>query len=139
MNTIISVLYIASGIASQYGPGIMESVVEHRQAGRAWQALPEFLPPMDHVAVLDCAEFGYPVSIRYAGEAAFHQALVVDCAGDAETVEWMERHNILLEMSHGKAVELDTVNVGHPAEMIRYRYEQADPAFLDGPSIAMVQ
>lgn len=107
------------GLASQYGPGVMERVVHHRQSGSAWVPLPQETPLVDgFIAVRDCDRLGEIVLLRPSGTEEWEQFWVVDCArpGDG-TAQWMDRHGILVEVDHGTAHRWDTVGLAAPIEV----------------------
>ena len=120
MNFTIALLVIVSGIASQYSPDTMR----HVAATRRWQGYS--IHDTRHIAVSDCGSVGEFRTIRYDGHSWEH-AQVIDCARDGDgTAEWMDANNILLEMSHKRAVELGTVGRGIAVEMVTWQFRQSD-------------
>jgi len=110
---------ILSGFASQYSPGVMESVVRVRQSGRTAMDLPAVLPAVDgFVAMEDCAMIGQIVYIRPKGETEWDSFLVADCSGHAETSAWMERNDILVEFGYKSAKRYDTIGRGLEIELM---------------------
>ena len=111
-------LVLTVGTLSQYAPGKMEVVVRVRQAGRTARHLPADLPEVDgYLAVLDCAEIGEVWTLRYCspgGACVIERFLVVDCAGDEETRNWMRRDNILGEIDGATAARWGVVGRGVP-------------------------
>jgi len=108
-----------SGFASQYAPGVMESVVRVRQSGRTAMDLPAVLPDVDgFVAMEDCAMVGEIVYIRPKGESRWDRFLVADCSGHAETSAWMERNKILVEFGYKAAKRYDTIGRGLEIELM---------------------
>lgn len=82
---------ILSGIASQYGPGRMESTIRVRQSGRTAYPLPTPLPKADvYFATLDCQDVGRWFEIRREGADEqgnpypWETAFATDCAGLAD-------------------------------------------------------
>lgn len=82
---------ILSGVASQYGPGRMESTIRVRQAGRTAYTLPIPVPQADvYFAALDCRDVGASFEIRRAGldesgaPYPWETAYAADCAGLAD-------------------------------------------------------
>ncbi len=82
---------ILSGIASQYGPGRMESTIRVRQAGRTSRNLPTPLPEADvYFAAIDCRDVGNwflirPADLDEAGQPhPWESAYATDCAGLAD-------------------------------------------------------
>ena len=139
-----------TGVASQYSPGVMQEVVENRQAGRAWVSLPAELPELHgYIAVAHCAELGQVWWIRPRGSAVVGQPgdelgqvqrvrpgtgewerhLVVDCAAPGDgTLEWMEANNVLVEVSYETAERWGVVGRGVPIEIgkqLEIEYGQA--------------
>lgn len=122
MNIIITIVIIASGIASQYAPGVMESVIAVRQAGRTAYTLPAQLPSVDgYIAVLDCAEIGNIWTLRNTESGAVERFLVADCAGDDATREWMQRGSVLVEVDAATARRWDAVGRGVRVERVERR------------------
>ena len=110
---------ILSGFASQYSPGVMESVVRVRQSGRTAMDLPAVLPAVDgFVAMEDCAMIGQIVYIRPKGETEWDSFLVADCSGHAETSAWMERNDILVEFGYNAAKRYGTIGRGLEIELM---------------------
>lgn len=93
---VLLVASIVTGVASQYDPGVFESVVRVRQRDGS---LPEVLPAYDgaHVAVLDCDSVGERVLVCRGADCRF--ALVADCAGIADGgYAWMVRNRVAGEL-----------------------------------------
>lgn len=120
MNALVVVAIILSGIASQYAPGVMESVISVRQSGMTAANLPGNLPDVDgFVAVKDCDRIGEILWLRPQGQRRWESFLVVDCANPADGADlWMERNNILVEVDHNTAKRWDTVGKGINVEML---------------------
>jgi len=118
MNVLLAFSVLLAGWASQYGPGVMESVIRVRQAGRTAMTLPMELPETDgYVAMVECDRIGDVVYLRPLGDEVFESFLVVDCSGHAETTDWMERNNILVEVDYETALRWDTIGHGQQIEM----------------------
>ena len=115
----IIIVTLLSGIASQYSPGVMDSVVRVRQSGKTAMDLPAVLPAVDgFVAMEDCAMVGEIVFIRPKGESHWDSFLVADCSGHSETSAWMERNNILVELGYNAAKRYNTVGYGLEIELM---------------------
>jgi hypothetical protein len=101
-------------LASQYGPGVMEEVIENRQAGRAWASLSTPLPATHGaVAVTDCANLGDILWLRPIDSPSWESFLVADCARPNSvdgTQVWMQANRILAEIDHPTAVRWGVVN-----------------------------
>ena len=98
---------VVTGVASQYDPGVFESVVRVRQADGS---LPHALPDFDgaYIAVLDCGSVGRQVLVCRGAECRY--ALVADCAGIADGgYAWMVRNRIAGELDHRTASRLGAV------------------------------
>lgn len=113
---IIVTTTIQSGIASQYAFGVMELVVTNRQN---WNQLPADLPKgvSGYIAVLGCDAIGEIWLIKPEG-GKWEQFMVADCAGGAETIEWMKANRILVEVGHDTAIRWDTVGKGIKVEVL---------------------
>ena len=111
---------VLNGLASQYGPGVMEEVIFNRQNGHAWVGLPDPLPLADgYIAARDCDQLGRIWSLKRHGiNESWGRFLVVDCAGpqlrhDGLTGgEWMEANNVMVEISHEQALRWGCVGRG---------------------------
>jgi len=122
---ILMLIVFASGIASQYDPGIMDMVLNTHYAG-----LTSYMPPQDllqydgFVAMESCDELGNEYWIR-PENGQWELFLVVDCSGHAETSHWMKSNNILAEVDYKTAVRWDTVGYGIEIEIAQkvYGYE----------------
>ena len=110
----IRFLIIFLSIASQYGPGTMEMVVENRQNGNAWVSLPVETPDVDgFIAVQDCENLGDTWYIQNPINGKWESFWIVDCArpGDGSAA-WMEENNIAMEVDYQSAVRWNTVGRG---------------------------
>lgn len=87
----------------------MAQVVSNRQS---WGQLPSPLPSVDgFIAVLDCGRIGETWLLRPQGRD-WETFLVTDCAGDLETVKWMQNNNILAEVDYPTAERWATIGHG---------------------------
>jgi len=103
------------GWASQYAPGVMDTVVLQRQA---WGQLPADLSGYDGFVARPLAEeIGDTVYLRPAGQTEWEQFLVVDC-GCPQGREWMLSNDILVEVDYETAVRWDTVGRGLRVAML---------------------
>lgn len=110
---------IASGIASQYAPGVMERVAVYRQTKPTAYPLPPTLPQTaGMIAVLECEHIGETWLLRHDG--IIESFLVVDCAGDAATREWMLRGNVIVEVDGATAERWGVVGRGADVEMVEF-------------------
>ena len=114
MNAILVVVLIASGIASQYAPGVSERVIGVRQSQSTAYPLPQDLPSVDgYIAMRDPDLIGEIVYIVHDGE--LESFLVIDCAKENNsdgTMSWMDRNGIVVEVDHHTAVRWNTVGRG---------------------------
>lgn len=116
VNLILAFFILTSGIASQYAEGRMAEVIRVRQTRPTAYPLPTELPSVDgYIAVLDCAEIGKVWYIQHNG--IVESFLVVDCAGDTATRQWMTRNNILVEVDAATARRWDIVGRGAQIEI----------------------
>ena len=118
-NVILVLIILVSGVASQYAPGKMESVIAYRQTNATAYTPPNPLPAVDgYIAVLDCAALGETWLLRHNG--VVESFLVVDCAGDAATRDWMRRNGIIAEVDGETALRWGVVGVGANVERVEY-------------------
>ena len=114
-------IIVAIGIASQYGNGVSERVIHVRQTKRVHAPLPLELPVTNgYIAVKDCEHIGEVWYLRPIGGNKVESFLVIDCAGSTETIAWMNRNNILVEVDYNTAKRWNTVGRGIKIERIRY-------------------
>jgi len=119
-RAVLVLAVLVSGVASQYAPGKMEAVIAYRQTHPTAYAPPNPLPAVDgFIAVLDCSDLGKTWYFRYDG--VVESFLVVDCAGDAATREWMTRNGIIAEVDGETARRWGVVGVGAQVERVEYR------------------
>ena len=117
MRAALIVLVIVSGAASQYGGGVAERVIAVRQTNRVSERLPGILPETDgYLAVLKCEHIGEVWYLRYEGRV--YSFLVIDCAGDQATIDWMVNNHIVGEIDHEMAVEWGVVGRGAKVERV---------------------
>lgn len=115
IENLLFFMLIVSGVASQYAPGKMQSVIWVRQnrpvAKKLWQELP---PTDGYIAVQDCDEIGNVWWLRPKDRGWDHweSFLVVDCSGSSETTSWMIANNILVELDYQTARRWGTVGRG---------------------------
>mgnify|MGYP000353056842 CR=1 FL=1 len=91
------------GWASYYATGVFQQTMD---AHREWAQYPPDLPPGEAVAVADCRwkRDGRQIYLRALDATTrlpmteWLELYVVDCAGDQETADWMERNNIIVEV-----------------------------------------
>jgi len=103
INAALILAVVATGVASQYGPGRMESNIAIRQAGLTSRNLPDVLPAVHgYVAGRYAEDIGKIVYLRPAEceDCRFERFLIADCSGSEETLSWMLNGNILFEMGH---------------------------------------
>lgn len=112
MNALVSlVLACTVGMASQYGPGVMQTVIRNRHA---IGSLPERLPSVDgYIAVSDCRHIG---SVWWINGERF---LVADCAGDERTRRWMDWNGVDVEVDYETAVRWRSVGMGMQVNICR--------------------
>lgn len=83
----------------------MEATVEARIG---WNHIPSDLSRYDVFgAVEGCDDVGREFLVQHDGQWLL--GLAVDCAGDIETVEWMQQARVLVEVSWPTAVSWGTV------------------------------
>ena len=110
--SITLTLYIISGWASQYRPGIMPEVVANRQAGRAIPTLPQALPDVaGFVAGPYCHEIGNVVELSI-GDGPWERYLIADCPHNQATRNWMLGNNICYEFDYKTVSRLGFVGRG---------------------------
>lgn len=114
------------GWCSQYGPGVMERVIETRQS---WGQLPDDLTGYDGaIAVADCSEIGATWLIRPVWTCEWERFVVADCASrsdrqsetDARSgYEWMVGQGIVAEVDYQTALRWDVIGRGVRVEWAR--------------------
>jgi hypothetical protein len=116
IKLFLAFFVLTSGVASQYAEGRMTEVIRVRQTRPVAYPLPTELPSVDgYIAVLDCSQIGSIWHIRHNG--VVESFLVVDCAGDTATRQWMTRNNILVEVDAATARRWDVVGRGAQIEI----------------------
>ena len=128
-NLQIDKIHIDTGIASQYARGVMEKVIDVRQAGRTAHDLPLKIPNVDgFIAVLNGEDIGTIYNIRPVGQKEWETFLAVDCAGRSDGgYEFMVNggridgnwYPILVEVDWQTAVRWDTIGRGILVEVRR--------------------
>lgn len=107
---LMAMFLMMAGHASQYAPGVMDSVIRTRQAGLTGADMPEDLPDVDgFVAMERCDRINDIIYIRPEGQDEWETFMVADCSGHAETTRWMRRNRILVEVDAETARRWDTV------------------------------
>ena len=116
-------LILLTGIASQYGPGRMDSVIALRQIpGRTAYTITQDLSIYaGFMAMESCAELGNEYYVKPVTAETWELFLVTDCSGDAETTEWMQRNNIIIEIDYKTAERWETVGRGIAVQVARRR------------------
>jgi len=116
MRIAVIIVVVATGLVSQYAPGVMEKVIKNRQS---WGQLPEILPDVaGYIAVVDCSALGEVWLLRPRGTQTWGRFLVVDCAGpqlrpDGKTGgQWMLDNNIFAEVGYRTAKDWGTIGRG---------------------------
>jgi len=118
LELILTGWLLLSGVASQYAPGVMQTVIANRQAGLTEMTLPADLPETDgYIAVESCANIGQIWYVQNPG-GEWESFLVVDCAQE-DAATWMRANNIILEVDHATAERWDTVGAGIDVQVIR--------------------
>lgn len=114
-------LILLTGIASQYGPHRMDSVIALRQIqGRTAYTITQDLSRYDgFMAMESCSELGNEYHVKPVTADSWELFLVVDCSGHTETSAWMRRNNIVIEVDHETAVRWETVGRGIAVRVAR--------------------
>ena len=114
-------LILLTGIASQYAPNKMASVIAVRQIpGKTNYLVQQDLSEYDgFIAMESCAELGNEYYLRPIDVNDWELFLVVDCSGHAETTDWMTRNNIIVEVDYNTAVRWSTVGRGIQVELAK--------------------
>lgn len=106
MSIMTTMMILLCGGISQYGPGVMERVIENRQR---WGQIPKALPEVHgYLAGREAQDIGRFVQMRIPGEDRWHTFLVVDVASKTDArwqdglsgYEWMLKHEIAFEVDH---------------------------------------
>lgn len=108
---------VTTGIASQYGRGVMQTVVAYRQ--RHGQ-IPADLTRYDgFVAVPYARDIGREYWIRPVGSDKWELFLAVDCGGVADGgQQWMLRNGILVEIDYNSAIRWNVLHRAVKIEMM---------------------
>lgn len=93
---------VESGWLSAYAPGMMDYQVDYR-IGTGQAPADAFSRFDTFVAVADCSTIGdviylRPIDREVGRVGGWRSALVVDCAGNDGTPQWMEENRILAEV-----------------------------------------
>lgn len=123
MSKLLAII-LATGIASQYGPGVMPRVIQTRQR---LGDLPQNISGYDgYIAVANCRYIGHTAYILpHGGE--LERFLVADCASksdqqgpgdDRSGYEWMTSEGIVAEVDYETARRWNTVGRGIRVTMI---------------------
>ena len=118
LELILTGWLLLSGVASQYAPGVFETVITNRQLGRTEVGLPAKLPTTDgYIAVENCADIGQVWLIK-GPDGRWETFLVVDCA-QPDAAEWMRANGIIVEIDYATAKRWDTIGKGIEVQVIR--------------------
>lgn len=79
MSELAVAVLLATGVATHYGEGIMEPVVQNREY---WQQIVTGQGEVGYVAMLDREHIGRMVWLEHPNGTVVGPALVVDCAGE---------------------------------------------------------
>lgn len=115
IRTVLVLVLVASGWASQYAKGVELDPIYNRTTGRATPAIRQ-----DHEQFDGYAAARYPEDIDTVWvvcpedtKLECRTLLVIDCASSNDgTLDWMYAGNIVLEIDHNSAVAWDTVGYG---------------------------
>lgn len=120
LNLVLALTMVTTGIASQYAPGKMQSVIHVRQTRSTSYTPPQDLSRYDgFIAMESCAELGNEYYIKPDDpQYDFELFLVVDCSGHSETTQWMLHNNIIAEIDYGTAERWQTVGYGIDIVMV---------------------
>ena len=111
-NAMLILAVVATGVASQYGPGRMESNIAIRQAGLTSKNLPNTLPAVHgYVAGRYAEDIGKIVYIRpvECTDCRFERFLIADCSGSEETLRWMLDGDILFEFDYNSVLRWESL------------------------------
>jgi len=109
---VILTVVLATGTLSQYAPGKAQQTIKVRQTRPTAYPLPTQLPTTDgYIAVLDCSEIGNIWTLRFP-DGTIETFLVIDCAGDTITRNWMRWNNIIGEVNYETALRHNSVGYG---------------------------
>ncbi len=106
-EVLTTTLLLAIGIATSYGPGVMDEVVANRTA---WGQLPA-ASHRGYVALADCDHIGRRVGLEMPGGVWMGPMLVADC-GAAHDQEYLKRIGFAVDLSYELAVELGVPRPG---------------------------
>jgi hypothetical protein len=106
MSELVSTILIASGIATFYAPGVMESVIANRVD---WGEIVVGQGEVGYVALLDPDDIGRMVWLAHPAGKVIGPILVVDCAGESDR-ERLLQAGWAVDLSFELAVEFDAVD-----------------------------
>lgn len=101
----ITLILIASGKATSYSPGVMDSVVQNRIR---WGQLDITQPHVGYVALKDKRYIGERVLLEFPGGAIEGPFLVADC-GAEEDHELLDYKRFAVDLSYELAVKYGAV------------------------------
>ena len=136
IQDVLVFVVVATGTASQYGRGRMESNIAVRRAGATVYTVPFVLPAdLDgFVAVEDCSRLGDIVYYQVVDPKSdcfprcpVEKFLIVDCSGHLSTSAWMQRNTILCEVDYNTAARWATVGYGIKVRELRLVRFQMPP------------
>lgn len=92
-----------TGYASHYAPGVFERIVADHVAAGYWPEAPDMSQYDGYAATESCDHYRGAVWIRPLRDGsrdagAWGRFLVADCAGDWDTVAWMQANSIIVEV-----------------------------------------
>ena len=120
ITQVLLAITLLTGVASQYAPGKMQSVINVRQTRSTSYTPPQDLSKYDgFIAMESCSELGKEYYIKPNDpQYDFELFLVVDCSGHSETTQWMLHNNIIAEIDYGTAERWRTVGYGIDIVMV---------------------
>jgi len=100
-----------SGWASRYDPGVMQRVADYHGLDMSIYD--------GGIAVSDCSEIGNIWLLKAENSNEWLEVIVVDCAANDGTPEWMVNNNIIVELSYGLAERLGAVEGGVRVDVVK--------------------
>lgn len=97
---------IASGMATRYNPGVMETVVANREL---WGQLPADTDPGRCVALLECERIGDSVWVEKPDGAVYGPFVVADCAARQDRARLVHL-GFAVDLSYEAALEIGVVD-----------------------------
>ena len=106
-----------TGYASAYAPGVMETVVVHRQRLDMWRnEPPRDLQDVDgYIAAMDCSRVGQTTTL-YGPDGRAYSVLIADCAGADGPLDRFSKMNVIVEVD-GRLWAGMTAAHGRPLEV----------------------